>query len=162
MRQPGRYRGEISAFINNISDYIYLADVGEFDETIVSRYLQDDARFVGVEVEADIPVLQWSDNQYLDLHLFADHVEAELDGGANDGAYSAQKKTSLNEGSTASYNRLDAFVDYHFNLGAEEEVLLFVKARNLTDEEIRNHTSFLKNFAPEPGRSIELGLRYIF
>jgi len=189
-KHSGRYRGEVAAFINKISDYIYLADTGEFEETIVSRYLQDDARFVGFEVEADIPLIQWADDQYLDLHLFADHVEAELDGGANDGVYlprisptragleisfaqqdwsvklrntwvSEQKKTSLNEAPTEEYTRLDLYADYHLHFG-DNEILLFAKGRNLTDEEIRNHTSFLKNFAPEPGRSFEIGARYVF
>jgi len=189
-KHSGRIRGEVSAFVNSISDYIYLADVGEFEETIVSRYLQNDARFVGAEVELDIPIRQWSDDQYFDLHLFADHVEAELDGGDSEGVYipripptraglelsyamqdwrfklrntwvSAQRKSSINETQTSSYSRLDLFADYHFHYG-DNEILLFARGRNLTDEEIRNHTSFLKNFAPEPGRSLEIGVRYQF
>jgi iron complex outermembrane recepter protein len=35
----------------------------------------------------------------------------------------------------------------------------FVQGRNLTDEDIRVHTSFLKDIAPPPGRSFVVGLR---
>ncbi|WAK02526.1 hypothetical protein [Methylobacter sp. YRD-M1] len=34
---------------------------------------------------------------------------------------------------------------------AEERLLVFAKANNLLDENIRNATSYLRNFAPEPG-----------
>jgi iron complex outermembrane recepter protein len=36
---------------------------------------------------------------------------------------------------------------------------VFLRARNLLDDEIRNSTSFLRAFMPEAGRSVELGLR---
>lgn len=40
------------------------------------------------------------------------------------------------------------------------EVLL--EASNITDEEVREHTSFLKDIAPRPGRSVRLALRASF
>lgn len=40
------------------------------------------------------------------------------------------------------------------------EVLL--EASNITDEEVREHTSFLKDIAPRPGRSFRLALRAAF
>jgi iron complex outermembrane receptor protein len=39
---------------------------------------------------------------------------------------------------------------------------LFVEARNLTDEEAREHASFLKDLAPLPGRNFRMGLAYRF
>ena len=42
------------------------------------------------------------------------------------------------------------------------EATVFGKINNLLDEEIRNHTSLLKDVAPEAGRSVELGLRIEF
>ena len=39
---------------------------------------------------------------------------------------------------------------------------LFVKGTNLTDELAYNHASFLKQFAPLPGRSVEIGLKFDF
>jgi iron complex outermembrane receptor protein len=40
--------------------------------------------------------------------------------------------------------------------------VLFVQGRNLLDREIRNSVSFLRNYTPEPGRAIEVGLRSSF
>jgi len=50
--------------------------------------------------------------------------------------------------------------DYSMETGANGDLLLFVKLRNLTDEEIRLSTSYLRGFAPEAGRSLETGVRY--
>jgi iron complex outermembrane receptor protein len=36
---------------------------------------------------------------------------------------------------------------------------LFLNGNNLTDEEQRLHTSFIKDLAPQPGRTIEFGIR---
>ncbi|MGP1609985.1 MAG: hypothetical protein ACTS5G_04695, partial [Burkholderiales bacterium] len=61
---------------------------------------------------------------------------------------------------TDSWTRLDAGLDYTFDMGRSGELLLFVKGRNLGDAEIRLSTSFLRGFAPEGGRSVETGFRY--
>jgi iron complex outermembrane receptor protein len=37
--------------------------------------------------------------------------------------------------------------------------MLFARGRNLGDDEIRLSTSFLRGFAPEAGRSLEVGIR---
>jgi len=39
---------------------------------------------------------------------------------------------------------------------------LYFNVRNLTNAEIRNSTSFLRNYASEPGRAVELALRVDF
>jgi iron complex outermembrane receptor protein len=39
---------------------------------------------------------------------------------------------------------------------------VFLEGRNLTDDEQRNHVSFLKDVAPLPGRSLIAGLRLEF
>jgi hypothetical protein len=41
----------------------------------------------------------------------------------------------------------------------DSEILLYAKAKNLLNENIRNSTSYLRNFAPEPGRSAEIEIR---
>jgi len=38
--------------------------------------------------------------------------------------------------------------------------MLFARGRNLGDEEIRLSTSYLRGFAPEAGRSLEVGVRF--
>jgi iron complex outermembrane receptor protein len=39
---------------------------------------------------------------------------------------------------------------------------MFVQGKNLTDDEQRYHASFIKDFAPQPGRTIEAGIRMRF
>ena len=44
----------------------------------------------------------------------------------------------------------------------QSNLMTFLKFKNITDEEIRLSTSFLRDVAPEAGRSVELGIRYSF
>ncbi len=41
-------------------------------------------------------------------------------------------------------------------------MLAFLKLKNIGDEEVRLSTSFLRNFAPQTGESIEAGVRFMF
>ena len=45
---------------------------------------------------------------------------------------------------------------------AQKDVTLFAEARNLTNEEAREHASFLKDIAPLPGRNLRVGVAYRF
>ncbi len=44
----------------------------------------------------------------------------------------------------------------------QKNVTLFAEARNLTNEEAREHVSFLKDIAPLPGRNLRVGVAYRF
>ena len=44
----------------------------------------------------------------------------------------------------------------------QQNVTLFAEARNLTNEEAREHASFLKDIAPLPGRNLRVGVAYRF
>ena len=66
------------------------------------------------------------------------------------------------ETDTDGYTRWDAGVDYRFDLYGDTELLTFVKWKNIGDEEIRLSTSFLRNYAPQAGESIEAGIRFSF
>lgn len=57
---------------------------------------------------------------------------------------------------------LDANINYNWQFSKNGNALFFVKGNNLLNETIRNSTSFLKDFAPEPGRGAELGIRLTF
>ncbi|MFA5630908.1 MAG: TonB-dependent receptor [Porticoccaceae bacterium] len=140
-------------------------------------YTQSDATFTGMEAEISIPI---GDTQ--DLRLWGDTVRGRFDDagdvprmppariGANWDIHSgpwntrlsftyamAQNRPGHNQTATASHTRLDAHVRY--GLGNWS---LFLKGSNLTDREIRNAASFLRDIAPEPGRSITLGASYNF
>jgi iron complex outermembrane recepter protein len=60
------------------------------------------------------------------------------------------------ESATDGYTRVDAGASFR---PAGWPLTLYVHGRNLTDQDVRIHTSFLKGFAPPPGRSLVLGVR---
>jgi len=62
---------------------------------------------------------------------------------------------------TPAFSLLNAYASYDVNLG-DSVAELFVKGYNLTDELAYNHASVLKQFAPHPGRSVEVGLKFDF
>ena len=75
---------------------------------------------------------------------------------------SDQDNPGIGEIATDGYTRWNAEINYSFDNLFDGELMLFSKLRNITNEEIRLATSFLRGFAPESGRSIELGARYSF
>ncbi|GKS70021.1 iron complex outermembrane recepter protein [Nitrosomonas sp. PY1] len=74
----------------------------------------------------------------------------------------AQNHPGENEIRTHSYHLLTANLDYQLKMGRWGDLWLFAKASNLLNDEIRNSVSFLRNFAPEPGRSFIFGVRATF
>ena len=62
---------------------------------------------------------------------------------------------------TPAYDLLSADIGYTLRTTAGE-VTLYARGRNLLDETRRDATSFLKDVAPRPGRSLYLGLRFDF
>lgn len=71
-----------------------------------------------------------------------------------------QNRTHENELATDGYTNVSVMTTY--KLPTAMNVELFAKGNNLLDQEIREHTSFLKDFAPQGGRSLLLGLRADF
>jgi iron complex outermembrane receptor protein len=65
------------------------------------------------------------------------------------------------EDPTDAFSILNAYASYDVNFG-DSVGQLFVKGSNLTDELAYNHASVLKQFAPLPGRSFEVGLKFDF
>jgi iron complex outermembrane receptor protein len=75
--------------------------------------------------------------------------------------YFDQNHTATLESSTDGYLIVDANINYHFTLG-QHDLAVYLKAKNLTDEYAKVHTSFLKDLTPLPGRSIAIGVRGSF
>jgi iron complex outermembrane receptor protein len=63
------------------------------------------------------------------------------------------------ETSTPGYTLVNVEVAYRIKETKSNGIKIFVQGKNLLNEEMRVHTSFLKNFAPLPGRSLLVGLR---
>lgn len=182
-----RVNGYVTAFYNDFRDFIFLGNTGfEFAEVPVLEYQQEDARFHGVEFELNLPLTRLAGGD-LSLDLYGDWVRGRLEdsgdvprmppwrlgtrlnfsaGGA--AAYvgvlhaAEQDRPGAFETETDGYYSVDAGASYRFALSAATDAMLFLRAANLTDQEIRNSASFLRDFAPEPGRSLEVGMRLSF
>lgn len=72
-----------------------------------------------------------------------------------------QERTAENEQPTSGYYLLNAMISYRLKSGPTQWDV-FVRGNNLTNQEARMHTSFLKEVAPLPGRSITAGIRMSF
>jgi iron complex outermembrane receptor protein len=178
---------QLSAFYNSFEDYIFLLNSDEeVDETPVYNYAQDDAEFYGVEFESSFRLAEIYNGE-LALGLNADVVVGEFDDAGDvprlppfrAGAKLSWTGDSLAawvsvldvadqddpgefETETEGYTRWDAGLEYRWSMPGERELLTYLKCQNIGDEEIRLSTSFLRNVAPQAGRSVSLGLRLLF
>ncbi|WP_295870845.1 TonB-dependent receptor [uncultured Zhongshania sp.] len=183
----GGLSGKLTAFHNEFADYIYLDNTGtESDDVEILQYRQQDATFTGLEYEFSYTLSATSTEQQYVVTLFGDRVSAELDSGQNvprlppghdglslawlwqqwraDVSYvhaHAQNKAGVNEAVTAAYNRLDASISRELNVAGNDYTIM-LSGHNLGDEEIRSSASFIRDYAPEAGRNIELALRVKF
>lgn len=171
-----------NVFYNRINDFIFARNLGELiDDFTAYQYSQAAATFKGFEVEIKVPF-----QEYWNLRLFSDKVRATLDDGgdlpritpprigasldfarnrwgANLSATHTAKQSHPGafERETDSYSRIDARIDYNLDIN-EINYTLFAKATNLTNADIRNATSYLRDLAPESGRSLQMGIRLTF
>lgn len=176
----------LTAFNNDISDYVLLSPTGEIDDDEglpVFDFRQTDATLYGVEAELLFDILR-RDEQHLHARFFGDMVHAEEENGnylpritparygtslhyiqqGFDASISVtyndeQTRTANNELPTDSFTIIDAELSYRIS---NPNLIVFLKALNLDNEDARRHTSPLKDLAPLPGRSIRAGLRWDF
>jgi iron complex outermembrane receptor protein len=75
--------------------------------------------------------------------------------------YQKQAKVATLETSTNGYTLVNASISYQLPI-ANQDISLYLHADNLTNEQARVHSSFVKDIAPRPGRNLALGLRAYF
>jgi len=183
----GRLRGELTGFANLFEGFIYQDFTGgEEDGLPILRFEQADATFTGLEAALELSLVHTGKN-HLMLEGWGDYVRASLrdpdqplpripplrvgtrlryDGGTLRGGVgftrvASQERVSPFERETEGYSMLDASVGYRlFTGGIVHDFVL--RGTNLTDQEARSHTSFLKELAPMPGREIRLMYRLYF
>ncbi|MCV2886431.1 TonB-dependent receptor [Aestuariibacter sp. AA17] len=144
-------------------------------------FRQQDAKLYGLEMEFD-----WHISDSLRLDTFADYTRAELDNGEDVprmpplrissalhyelsdwhfelGAtyYAKQDKVAPGENETDSYTLVNFAVNYYTSFN-DTDMTFFLKGNNVTDQEARVHSSFLKDEAPLPGRGFVMGTRITF
>ena len=182
-RHEGRVSGTLTGFFNRFDDYVFERFTGEEEDGLpVIQFTQRDAEFWGAEAQALVDLYR-SEASHLVLELRGDLVRAELRetgeplpripplrlGAGLDyhrGPWrlfgearwsDEQDRLAENETPTDSHTLVNAAASYRFLLG--DTVLdVFLRGRNLTDEEARLHTSFLKDQVPLPGRDVSLGV----
>ena len=181
------WRLEVSGFFNRFYDFIYLAPTGqEEDDLPVFLYTQGDSRFWGFEVEGAVTVARFGDTA-IDVTGLADYVKADLLGGqgsvpripslrfiggveANGGAFGGrlevehvtrQDQVATFETETPAYTLVNASAAWR-PFGDEIPTALILSVNNIFDVDARRHTSFLKDFAPLPGRDVRLTARFSF
>jgi len=173
----------LSAYRTDFTDFIFQASTGtELDELPVLLWEQEDADFTGFEADLQWRAFTW-DGGTLSFNAGFDVVDVDLSGPEDDlprlppqrwrlgtvlewGRFIAeigytdvddQDDVAAGELPTDGYDNLRAYLGYRARMG-DASVEFFVRGDNLTDEEQRYHTSFIKDFAPQPGRTIEGGV----
>jgi len=71
----------------------------------------------------------------------------------------AQDNPGDNQSTTPGYVLLGVGAKYQAKVYHDTELTVFAQGTNLLNENVRNSVSYLRNFAPEPGRGAELGIR---
>jgi iron complex outermembrane receptor protein len=182
-----RLSGEVGLFASWFQDYIHEDFTGEEEDGLpVIRYTQADAQFVGAEAAFTLDVLH-KEPHHLDLEVSGDYVRAELTD-SNEPlprippfrygvglhyrgdrpwarvelrGVAEQDRISEFETSTDGYTFLNASLGYRVFAG-RSVVDFILRGTNLTDEEGRVHTSYLKELVPLPGRDVRLSVRMTF
>jgi len=144
---------------------------------------QNDAIFKGYEAKLIFPMME-NRLGLLELTLFSDYTRGEFKSGGDVPRmpplrygfqldYNQNKLSSYLrltraddqphagdfETSTAGYFLLNVGVNYQIKAYQDAKFMVFAKGNNLLNENIRNSTSYLRNFAPEAGRGAEVGFR---
>ncbi|MEE2683531.1 MAG: TonB-dependent receptor [Pseudomonadota bacterium] len=172
-----------SYYNNDYNSFIYRELTGaKISNVPVVQYRQKGAEISGIELELDFAPVRLGNFDVSNSFMIS-KVDGKLSGGgyvpripplnfqytldamSDNWLYTLryrhsdkQDSLALNEMLTDSYNRLDFEVRYEASNG----VVVSMLARNIGDEDIRNHTSWLKDKLPEPGRDYNLSVQYSF
>ena len=76
--------------------------------------------------------------------------------------YSSQKDVAQNEEPSNGYTLVDAHVAYRWDRTGSNSYEVFLDGSNLTNREVRPHTSLLRDYSPLPGRGVAFGIRAYF
>lgn len=176
-QSTSRTRVELTAFRNNMRDFVYLAPTGAIDDGLfVADYAQAEARFVGAEARFDVSL-----HRDLWLNLGFDAVDAQLKMTRTPlprippvrgrigfdwlhGAFNIRPELVLSnrqwqifptETATAGYAVVNVAANY--TLATQHVAHMFgVNLFNAGDRLYRNHLSFIKEIAPEIGRGVRV------
>ena len=178
---------DLHGFYVDYRNFIDLVPNGAVDADsgfAVFEFVESGAEFYGTEVEIAREV--WAEGERsFRLEASGDYVHGNTDIGpavrippwsvAGRGIYDGgwwtgtlevrhvgqQHRTAAYELPTDSYTLVDASLVVRPFKG-NRDLKVFLDGHNLTNQEAREHASFLKDVAPLPGRSLRLGVGYRF
>jgi iron complex outermembrane receptor protein len=169
---------------DNFIDAVPTAEIDADSGFRVFRFLEGGATFYGSE--AEVAYEAWSGGgRSFHVEAAADYVHGKTDAGpaarippwsvTARGVYEApqwtatvelhrvgeQDRTADFELPTDGYTLVNASLVLR-PIEAQPDLKVFLDGRNLTNEEAREHASFLKDIAPLPGRTFRMGVGYRF
>ncbi|MDG1004606.1 MAG: TonB-dependent receptor, partial [Emcibacteraceae bacterium] len=185
-RDTGAFSSTVNIYHTWYKDYIYEYATG-LKTNNLSRfeYRAKDAKFYGAELGLNYTLIETQDYS---LHLSgsADFVHARFsnngiiprmpaasgnfgieyksdifDIGGNLGVTGSTKKTVTNILPTDGYTTVDLSATWR-PFGSERDLNVRLQALNITNAERRQHTSYLKDTVPLPGRNFRLSMNYGF
>ncbi|HOY71067.1 MAG TPA: TonB-dependent receptor [Methylotenera sp.] len=181
----GKNSFNAGAYYTRFSNFIGLLNTGETDIDSglpVAQFSTFAATFKGIEMDGKFAM-----TDHLNLTVRGDYVHAKnrdnndnlprisplrLGAGLRyqQGSFGArldvlrafkQNRTAENELKTDGYSDVSAMVSYKFPV-SKFNMELFAKGKNLLNQEIREHASFLKDIAPAGERALIIGARADF
>ncbi len=183
----GRFEAALTGFVTRFDRFIYLRDTGEeLDGFEVYHYSQADTELGGFELHGHLEVLH-TGSAHLHLGFSHDQVDASFrdtdeyvpripprracvalvymptnwDVRVEGWWVDEQDRVAEHETPTPGHEMLNASVGCRLFAG---QVLheLVLRGRNLLDAGAYNHVSFIKYYAPLPGRDVSLVYRLLF
>jgi len=175
----------LNLFYTDYSNYIYARETDEEeDELPVFAFTGEDAKFYGFEVQGGMDIGQIG-SFGIKADGLAEYVRAKTDSGnlpripplsvltgleaesdrfkfrAELDYAAKQNKLATNELATDDYALVNLFANWKAPMDAQD-VTLSLSVHNVLDSEARQHTSFLKDLVPLPGRNVRFSIRSAF
>ena len=181
------FSARLNIFHTWYNDFIYEYFTGQQNGGLnILEFRQRDARFYGAELETTAQIYASGEHR-LAINISGDIIRARFtnNGGnlpripANSAtfglAYTAtnfdvsadirlvndQTNIAAEELMTKGYTEINAGLSWR-PCGDDQDLTLRLRGKNLTNAERRQHTSFLKDLLPMPGRNIKLSVTYGF
>jgi len=187
--QQNAFFGSLTIFQNNIDNFIYLADTGKKEMKMpLAQYMQKDAQLSGIELQfgaafpfnngdlelsiaRDSVTGEFTDGTYIPRMMPARNIFSvnykrntlEFDVSLKD--IEKQDKYSISnplESMTKGYQMLDMKLTQKLVTDSGRVVQASIFGKNMLDEVARNHTSWVKNEVPLPGKNVGINFRVTF
>lgn len=181
------FNASLNLYYTWYDEYIFEQNTGGMQDGLtVFEFRQTDARFYGAELDVQYDFLR-GDGYVLSAEISGDIVRAKftndqgdvpripaksltlgltyqsdyIEGQADVRFVGAQNDIAAGEIITDGHTTFNASAAWH-PFGEERDLSLRLQIQNITNQDRRQHASFLKDLIPMPGRNFKLSLNYGF